>query len=269
MDNDETEKQNVIKKRKCIEKLRPIDDIMFEAIAKEEGVCEEILRVILEDSELKVKRVVPQKSISNLYGREVRLDALCELSTGQMVNVEVQRSDNDDHLMRARYNTSCITANTSSPGSKFEDIPAVYFVYISEFDVFKKGKIIYHIDNVIRETNTVVDDKCYRIFFNTKIKDGTELSELMECFTKKDFEDPKFPKLSKAFHKYKYTEGGINHMCTVMEEYTNDIIKENEENSVRNLFLSCKRLSYKDVKNSFQHLSEDEIKKIYEEIHQK
>lgn len=76
MDNDEAEKQNIIKKRKCIEKLRPIDDIMFEAIAKEEGVCEEILRVILEDSELKVKRVVPQKSISNLYGREVRLDAL-------------------------------------------------------------------------------------------------------------------------------------------------------------------------------------------------
>lgn len=269
MDNDKAEKQSIIKKRKCIEKLRPIDDIMFEAIAKEEGVCEEILRVILEDSELKVKRVVPQKSISNLYGREVRLDALCELSTGQMVNVEVQRSDNDDHLMRARYNTSCITANTSSPGSKFEDIPTVYFVYISEFDVFKKGKIIYHIDNVIRETNTVVDDKCYRIFVNTKIKDGTELSKLMECFTKNFFEDPKFPKLSKAFHKYKYTEGGIDHMCTVMEEYTNDIIKENEEKSVRNLFLNCKRLSYKDVKTSFQHLSEDEIKKIYEEIHQK
>lgn len=58
-------------------------------------------------------------------------------------------------------------------------------------------------------------------------------------------------------------------MCTVMEEYTNDIIKENEEKSVRNLFLSCKRLSYKDVKTSFQHLSEDEIKKIYEETHQK
>ena len=268
MSNDEAENQNIIKKKKYIEELRPIDDVMFEAIAKEEGVCEEILRVILGDNKLKVKRVTPQNSIKNLYGRSVRLDALCELSTGKIANVEVQRSDNDDHLMRARYNTSCVTANILEPGSKFEKVPIVYFVYISEFDVFKKGKIIYHIDNVIRETQTVVDDKCYRIFVNTKIKNETELSQLMKCFAEKDFEDPKFPKLSKAFHKFKHTEGGVEHMCTVMEEYTNDALKENEENSVRNLFISCKNLTCKDVRNSFPHLSETEIKRIYDETHQ-
>lgn len=66
-------------------------------------------------------------------------------------------------------------------------------------------------------------------------------------------------------------------MCTVMEEYTRDIIKETEEKTAKNteretarsLFSSCKKLSYKEVKNSFRYLSEDEIKKIYEEIHQK
>lgn len=79
-------------------------------------------------------------SSRNLYGRSVRLDALCELSDGKMVNVEVQRSNNDNHLMRARYNTSCVTANITDPGEKFENVPTVCFVYISEFDVFGGNK---------------------------------------------------------------------------------------------------------------------------------
>ena len=77
--------------------------------------------------------------------------------------------------MRARYNTSCVTANITDPGEKFENVPTVCFVYISEFDVFGGNKTTYHIDSVIRETGTVVDDKCYRIFVNTKVKDETEI----------------------------------------------------------------------------------------------
>lgn len=98
------------KKKAYIERLRPIDDVMFEILAKDPEVCEEILKVILEDPKLKVLSVTPQDSIKNLYGRSVRLDALCELSTGETVNVEVQRSDNDNHLMRARYNVADFSA---------------------------------------------------------------------------------------------------------------------------------------------------------------
>lgn len=186
------------KKKAYIERLRPIDDVMFEILAKDPEVCEEILKVILEDPKLKVLSVTPQDSIKNLYGRSVRLDALCELSTGETVNVEVQRSDNDNHLMRARYNLSCITANIMEPGAKFEKVPTVCFVYISEFDVFGENKTTYHVDSVIRETGTVVDDKCYRIFVNTKVKDETEISKLMEHFMQNNFSDPDFPKLSET-----------------------------------------------------------------------
>ena len=67
------------------------------------------LRTILEDDSLVVTSVITQSDERNLYGRSVRLDALCTLGNGTKVNVEVQRSDNDNHLKRARFNASSIT----------------------------------------------------------------------------------------------------------------------------------------------------------------
>ena len=64
----------------------------------------------MEDDKLIVTDVIFQSSKRNLYGRSVRLDALCTLGNGTLCNIEVQRSDNDDHLRRARYNASVITS---------------------------------------------------------------------------------------------------------------------------------------------------------------
>lgn len=252
------------KKKAYIERLRPIDDVMFEILAKDPEVCKEILKVILEDPKLKVLSVTPQDSIKNLYGRSVRLDALCELSTGETVNVEVQRSDNDNHLMRTRYNLSCITANIMEPGAKFEKVPTVCFVYISEFDVFGENKTTYHVDSVIRETGTVVDDKCYRIFVNTKVKDETEISKLMEHFMQNNFSDPDFPKLSEAFYHYKHTDGGVNTMCTILDEYAEDRLREKEIKSAKELFANG--LSVSMVKKISDILSEEELKALSEEV---
>ena len=49
--------------------------------------------IILEDEKLIVKDVIVQSSERNLYGRSVRLDALCILGNGKKCNVEVQRSN--------------------------------------------------------------------------------------------------------------------------------------------------------------------------------
>lgn len=84
--------------------LRPIDDVFFEVLAANPAVCQEILRVIMEDNLLVVSDVIVQASEQNIYGRSVRLDALCTLGNGTKCNIEVQRSDNDDHLKRVRYN---------------------------------------------------------------------------------------------------------------------------------------------------------------------
>lgn len=71
---------------------------MFFEVLANKPVCQEMLRTILEDEELIVQDVITQNSEKNLYGRSVRLDALCTLGNGEKCNIEIQRSDNDDHL---------------------------------------------------------------------------------------------------------------------------------------------------------------------------
>ncbi|MCR4745829.1 MAG: hypothetical protein K5894_11475, partial [Lachnospiraceae bacterium] len=58
----------------------------------------------------------------------------CILGNGVLVNIEVQRADNDDHLRRVRFNASSITVKDSNTGEKFENVKDVYVVYISEND---------------------------------------------------------------------------------------------------------------------------------------
>lgn len=196
-------------KRERIKDFRPIDDIFFEVLANDAAFCQELLRVILENNALIVNEVTVQSSEKNIYGRSVRLDALCTLGNGQLCNIEVQRSDNDDHLRRVRFNASSITVRESQIGESFENIPEVCVVYISEFDVFGKGKTIYHINNVIQETGDVVDDGLQRVFVNTVCNDGTDIADLMSCFTKKVVNNPKFPVLTKRMRELKEDERSV------------------------------------------------------------
>lgn len=93
---------------------------------------------------------------------------------------------------------------------RFDDVIEVYIVYISEFDIFKEGKTIYHVEKVLKETGTVVDDGLHEIFVNTTIDDGSIIADLMNCFTRKEVNNPKFPKFSKRVKELKTTEGRLS-----------------------------------------------------------
>lgn len=218
--------QTEVEKLADIEKLRPIDDMFFEMLAGNKEVCEEILRTILEDENLVVEDVITQDSERNLFGRSVRLDALCMLGNGVKCNIEVQRADNDNHLRRARFNASSITVKYSHTGDHFEDVIELYVIYISDFDFLNKGKTIYHVEKVLRETNTVIDDGLHEIYVNTTINDHSDVAELMTCFKQKMVDNPKFPRLSAEVQRLKNTEGGISTMCKIMEESNKRAIKD-------------------------------------------
>lgn len=105
-----------------VQQLNIIDDTLFQKMAEDIGFCEEVISTVL-DQEVKVQKVTPQNNVKNLQGRSVVLDALCILENGEECNVEVQKADDDDHQKRVRYNTSCITANITEPGTKFKNVP--------------------------------------------------------------------------------------------------------------------------------------------------
>ena len=213
---------------KRVRQLRPIDDAMFKKLAESKAVCQEILRVILEDSRLVVKEVISEDSIANIFGRAVRLDALCTLGNGTLCNIEIQKENVNDDVRRVRYNASSIVSRFSEKGQKFSEIPDVVIVYISEYDVFRSGRTIYHINSVIMETNTVVDDGLRRIFVNTQYADtdNTDVGELMKCFLQKEINSDKFPELSERLSFFKNVGKGVDSMCDIIKDYAKEYAKE-------------------------------------------
>lgn len=135
----------------------------------------------------------------------------------------------DNHLKRCRYNTSCITANITDPGDNFENVPEVYVIYISRFDMFKQGKTIYHCGTCIEETGEFIDDGLHEIFVNTKIDDGSNIAELMKCFEQESIQNDSFPKLSARVNKFKTEETEGDDMCSLIEDYAKEYAKEYAE----------------------------------------
>lgn len=212
--------------RSKVQHFKAIDDVFFEKLMEDTEVCQEMLRVILEDEKLIVKHVVPQNSIRNLQGRSVRLDAFCVLGNGRNCNIEVQKSDNDDHVRRARYNASCITANITETGQHFKDVPDVCIVFISAFDFFKGNKTIYHVDKRLRETGQTIEDGLTEIFVNTEVFDNSNIAELMQCMKQEYVDNQKFPALSKRVNYYKNDVKGVDVMCSIMDELINEAVNE-------------------------------------------
>ena len=209
-----------------VQKLRPIDNAFFPVLGQDPGVMEEILRVILNDDTLTVEKVIAEYTLPNLPGRGVRLDSFCETGDGHRINVEVQKADDDDHIRRCRYNAAGMTWKEAEKGTRFKDLPDVCVVYITEHNFLHGGRTVYHVDKILRENGSIIDDGSSVIYVNTAVNDGSAISDLMRCFMQKTVNDPRFPRLSEKVHQYKNTEKGAAEMCEELERYIDDYIDE-------------------------------------------
>ncbi|MDO4313032.1 MAG: Rpn family recombination-promoting nuclease/putative transposase [Eubacteriales bacterium] len=268
------------KVKKKVEQLNIIDDIFFQKMAEDIGFCEETISTAM-GQKVKVLQVVPQDSIKNLQGRSVVVDALCELEDGRNVDVEIQKANDDDHQKRVRYNASCITANITSPGEKFGNVPDVVVIYISEFDMFHGGKAVYHVNRIVQETGKAVYNGMTEIYINTRIDDGSDIAKLMKIYTEKDAYDyERFPNTSARKAEFKKNEGGEQKMSSILrdiakewaeemaqeiaEERAQEIAEEREEVIIRKLLK--KGMPIEEVAEIAELLTEDAIKKIAEDI---
>ena len=200
-------------------KLRPIDDLMFRVMAQSKAFCGELLRVLLQDPGLEVVECKPQSAVTNTRGRSAVLDALCELSDGRLVDVEVQRADKGDLQRRARYYASLVTADRTRPGTPFGDVPDVCVVLVCEFDPLRGGRPLYHVDRVVRETGESADNGLEELYVNALARDGGEVSALMRLFVEAEaYDEARFPETSRVKRRLRETEEGREDMGSVIEE---------------------------------------------------
>lgn len=212
--------------QEVVDQLTAMDDIFFHKLAEDEGFCEELLQVILENKSLKLLENKPQYVLKNIKGRSVVLDLKCVDEGNRIINVEIQKRDDDDHVRRVRYNLANIDTAESEKGIKFEELNDIYVIYISKFDMFHKEKTIYHVDRVLRETKDIVDNGTHEIYVNTKIDDGTDIAEYMQLLKSAAVPDNlKFPRTCKAIRNVK-TGTEDDGMCDLVEEYAKEYADE-------------------------------------------
>lgn len=222
-----------------VEQLTGMDDIFFHKLAESKDFCEELIQVVLENKNFKIAEYAAQESIRNIKGRSVVLDLKCVSEDGKIINVEVQKENRDDHQKRVRYNAANIDTTESEKGVRFEELKDIYIIYISKFDLFGKGKTIYHINRVIEETQDIVENGMHEIYVNTKIDDGTEIAEYMKLLKSSAVPDnPKFPKICEAIKNIK--EGlEDDNMCDLVQEYAKEYAKEYADEEKVKLMVKC------------------------------
>ena len=211
---------NEIKKYQDVSlKLNPIDAPMFTKMAEHLSFIQEALRVFLRDPELVVLETLPEKKIVNLYGRSAVLDSKCQLGDGRIVNVEVQKADQDDHLKRTRYYGALLTTNISDPGKNFNEVPDVCVVYVTAFDPFGKNRVAYHAYNMLEEFNERVENGYEEWYINAAVQDGSEIARYLKLWVEPDAYSDEFPETSRLKNIYKNTVEGRQEMSSVLAQY--------------------------------------------------
>lgn len=216
-------KENITEKHiqdmERIKEMRLIDDIFMSKVFEDRACAEVLLRAILKKNDLKVKNVNVQYDIKNLQGRSVRLDILAEDEIGKIYDIEVQRSNTGADAKQARYNSSLLDANITEPGDTYKKLAETYVIFITESDVFKAGKAVYHIDRVIRETKKIFEDEAHIIYVNSQKQNNTTLGRIMHDFYCKDAKDVKNKTLKNRIKFFKEDKEGVTIMANTIDKF--------------------------------------------------
>ena len=140
------------KLRQEIQKSIPLKNDAFMVFARSKKFCQEFLRVILQDKKLVVISNSIQAVIPSAFNKSVRLDMLCRLKDGSIVNVEIQLTNESFHAKRIFNYASKIRVADLGKGESHKDVKNIIIIYLTEKDIFGKGSTVYEVDmNIVSD----------------------------------------------------------------------------------------------------------------------
>ncbi len=239
------------------------DDFMCQVFDENYSGVELVLGIILNQPDIKVKKITVQHEYRNLKKRSVRLDITAVDSAGRVLNVEVQRDDGGADIRRARYNSSMLDTRLLDKGQPFSELVDTYVIFITEHDVLKRNLPMYHINRKIEETGELFGDGTHIIYVNGEHdKDDTPLAKLMHDFKCLRSQDMIYPLLADGVRYYKETEGGREKMCKIVEELREEARIEAKRQTALSMIEDGK-LSFEDIAK-YSGLTLEEVKALAE-----
>ena len=158
-----------IKDEQKWEKLGISNDFIFSKLMRDEEACKKVLEVLLKFKISNIKYIEDEKTINIGYdSKSIRLDIYVE-EDDKIYNIEMQVANKEDLGKRSRYYQGMIDLNSIEKGEYYKSLKESYVIFICTFDPFEKGLSKYTFENICKEdSNLLLKDGAYKIFFNTK-----------------------------------------------------------------------------------------------------
>lgn len=155
---------------KKYEELTITDDFMFGKVMRNPKHCKKLLEIILKVKIQKVEFLEDQQTIDPDYmARGIRIDVYVEDDTNTVYSVEMQARNTGELPARSRYYQSAVDMNLIEKGTDYRLLKKSYVIFICTFDLFNRGRAIYHFENLCREDPAIrLEDGTEKIFLNTK-----------------------------------------------------------------------------------------------------
>lgn len=204
------------------EELGISNDFMFGRIMMDEKICKPFLEKLLGIKIDHIEYLEPQKSVNLKFdAHSIRLDIYVD--DGKTIyNCEMQTTLNKNLPKRSRYYQGMIDINLLGKNMNYSKLKKSFVIFICTFDPFNKGSYVYTFRNTCAEhPGMELGDDTYKIFFNTKGKNGnisTDLKNLLEYIqtseVPKECTDSLVTNLDQALHMAKSNKEWRNDYMT-------------------------------------------------------
>lgn len=162
------------------------DFALFLSVMKVKEAYEDVLSIILDESELRLREVKVEQVILNQSGkRAIRLDAWAQDVWERQFNMEMQNdAKGDDIRKRSRFYQGLIDTPILKSGkeTRYKHLPSTTIIFITQEDIFGKDLAMYTFRERCEEVPELsLEDGTSKIFLNMTSKNGrSELVSLLQ-----------------------------------------------------------------------------------------
>lgn len=155
------------------------DFALFLSVMKVKEAYTDVLSIILDEPDLKLKEVKAEQVILNRSGkRAIRLDAWAQDIYDRQFDMEMQNdASGDDVRRRSRFYQSLIDTPILKSGKKtrYKHLPSTVIIFITQEDIFKRDRAMYTFrEQCAEDADLLLEDGATKIFLNMTSKNGRQ-----------------------------------------------------------------------------------------------
>ncbi len=172
------------------------DFALFMSVMKVKRAYENVLGIILDESDLRLKEVKAEQVILNKSGkRAIRLDAWAMDERGRQYDMEMQNDSNSDDIRRrSRYYQGLMDTPILKAGkeTRYKYLPSTTIIFITQDDIFGKDLAKYTFSEWCEEVPDLpLGDGTSKIFLNMSSFNGRkELVSLLQYMKNTTLDNP-------------------------------------------------------------------------------